>query len=228
MDLVTQRVHEHGGIVVDYQGDGFLAMWNAPVEQPDHAHRACRAAIAIQRDLPELSRRWAQAIGGEVGMGIGINTGSVIVGNTGSNLKRKYGPLGHPVNLASRVEGATKFFCVPVLLTGATREQLGESFQVRRLCRAHVVGVGEAVQLYELFTCHPDAEWCRRRDEYERGLAHFEAGDWTAACRTIHPLLEGQGPPYDIPSLNLIERAVQCLKSPPRDPFDPTFELTWK
>ena len=228
MDLVTRRVHEQGGIIVDYQGDGFMAMWNAPVEQPDHAHRACMAAIAIQRDLPELSRRWEQPIGGKLGMGIGINTGSVIVGNTGSRLKRKYGPLGHPVNMASRVEGATKFFRVPVLLTGATREQLGESFPVRRLCQAHVVGIDEAVQLYELFTYNPDPEWRRRRDEYERGLAHFEAGDWTATCRTIHPLLEVQGPPYDVPSLNLIERAVQCLKSPPRVPFNPTFELTSK
>ena len=103
MDLVTRRVHEHGGIVVDDQGDGFIAMWNAPADQPDHAHRACRTAIAIQRDLPELSGRWIEASGGELGMGIGINTGPVIVGNNGSRLKRKYGPLGTPVNVASRV-----------------------------------------------------------------------------------------------------------------------------
>ena len=79
-----------------------------PAEQPDHAARACRAALAMRGGLPELNRRWEGRLGKAIGLGIGINSGAALVGNTGSRQKFKYGPLGHTVNLASRVEGATK------------------------------------------------------------------------------------------------------------------------
>ena len=108
MEHLTAHIMESAGVVVDYVGDGLLAMWNAPAEQPDHAVRACRAALAMRGGLPELNRRWEGRLGKAIGLGIGINSGAALVGNTGSRQKFKYGPLGHTVNLASRVEGATK------------------------------------------------------------------------------------------------------------------------
>ncbi len=136
MELLTARIMDTAGVVVDYIGDGLLAMWNAPLEQPDHAARACRAALAMRDGLPELNRRWQGRLPGTLGLGIGINSGLALVGNTGSHKKFKYGPLGHTVNLASRVEGATKHLGVRLLITGSTRERLGQSFATRRLCRA--------------------------------------------------------------------------------------------
>ena len=125
-------------------------MWNAPVAQPDHAARACRAALAMIGELPGLNERWAGRIGAPLALGIGVNTGAALVGNTGSRRRLKYGPLGNTVNLASRVEGATKQLGVPVLITGGTRGRLAAPFATRRLCRVRVVGIDAPVELFEL------------------------------------------------------------------------------
>ena len=82
--------------------------------------------------------------------GIGINTGMARVGNMGSRHKFKYGPLGNTVNLASRVQGATKYLRSPILITGSTNRQIGEGFLVRRLCQVRVVNIVEPVELHEL------------------------------------------------------------------------------
>ena len=162
MEHLTARIMESSGVVVDYIGDGLLAMWNAPVEQPDHAARACRAALAMRDGLPELNRRWEDRIGRPIGLGIGINSGPALVGNTGSHKKFKYGPLGHTVNLASRVEGATKHLGVSLLITGSTRSGSANSFATRRLCRARVVGIAGEVELHELHAESASPDWQHR------------------------------------------------------------------
>ena len=168
MEHLTARIMESSGVVVDYIGDGLLAMWNAPLEQSDHAARACRAALAMRDGLPELNRRWEGRIGRAIGLGIGINSGPALVGNTGSLQKFKYGPLGHTVNLASRVEGATKHLGVSLLITGSTRELLGNNFATRRLCRARVVGIAGEVELHELHAESASPEWQHRCESYEQ------------------------------------------------------------
>src|SRR5262249_3914585 len=148
----------------------------APDDLPDHAAQACRAALAILGDMPGLNADWREQCGQPLGVGIGINTGTALVGNTGSRHKFKYGPFGHTVNLASRVEGATKQLRVPVLITGNTHAQLGGQFATRRLCRVRVLGLRDPIDLYELNAESPTEEWLQRRDAYEKALAMFEAG----------------------------------------------------
>lgn len=227
MEELTARIREHGGTVVDYIGDAILAIWNAPMDQPDHARLACAAARSMLGVLPGLNQRWAARIGGPFGLGIGLNSGMALVGNTGSRSRFKYGPLGHTVNLASRVEGATKQFGVPILITGATRSRLGDWEGTRRLCLARVVGIVEPVALYELHADGGDPDWRARRDAYEAGLDHFEGGRLAESCRILHSLLEGQAERYDLPALTLVGRAVEQLKDPSR-PFDPVVALAIK
>jgi len=227
MEHLTARIMESAGVVVDYVGDGLLAMWNAPAEQPDHAVRACRAALAMRDGLPELNRLWHDRLQGTLGLGIGINSGIALVGNTGSHKKFKYGPLGHTVNLASRVEGATKHLGVSLLITGSTRERLGEALVTRRLCRARVVGIAGLVDLHELYSESASTDWQSRREAYERALTLYETGKWNDACQALFPLLSGGEGIYDLPSLTLLGRAVECLKSPPSC-FDPILELKSK
>jgi adenylate cyclase len=227
MEHLTATIMESAGVVVDYIGDGLLAMWNAPVEQPDHAVRAARAALKMRDGLPELNLRWQDRLGRTLGLGIGLNSGLALVGNTGSHKKFKYGPLGHTVNLASRVEGATKQLGVSLLVTGSTRDRLGSTFATRRLCRARVVGIAGEVDLYELHAESASAEWQSRRESYERALGLYETGSWSEACQALFPLLnKGEGT-YDLPSLTLLGRAVECLKAPPSH-FDPILELKSK
>jgi adenylate cyclase len=227
MEHLTSRVMESAGVVVDYIGDGLLAMWNAPLEQSDHAARACRAALAMRDGLPELNRRWEGRIGKSIGVGIGINSGPALVGNTGSHKKFKYGPLGHTVNLASRVEGATKHLGVSLLITGSTRALVGNTFATRRLCRARVVGIAGEVELHELHAESASPDWQQRGESYEQALALYEAGKWSEASQAVFPILTGNGGAYDLPSLTLLGRAVECLKTPPAS-FDPILELKSK
>lgn len=227
MERLTVRVLEHRGVVVGYSGDGMLAMWNAPADQPDHAFLACQAAVAMFAELPALDDLWRERIGGPLGIGIGINTGRALVGNTGSRTKFMYGPQGHAVNLASRVEGATKHLGVPVLITGSTHAQLQGKLATRKLCRVRVAGIDGAVDLYELHSGHADPAWQSLCDAYEQALSLYEAGRFGEACRTLYPIISGPEGQYDLPSLTLIGRCIECLKSPHRA-FDSVVELVQK
>ncbi len=126
MGTLSDCVLAHGGVLVDYIGDELMAMWGAPAEQPDHARLACRAALQMLEILPEMNEEWIGEIGQPFDLGIGLNTGIARVGNTGSRHKFKYGPLGNTVNMASRVQGVTKYLKVRLLVTQATRERLGK------------------------------------------------------------------------------------------------------
>ena len=163
-------------------------------------------------------------------LGIGINTGPALVGNTGSRRKFKYGPLGHTVNLASRVEGATKQLGVPVLITGGNTERLDlpDALATSRLCRARLAGIDDAVDLYQLEPSDSCPRWRECRDGYEEALRLYEAGQLPAACRVLYRLVSERGDEdYDIPSLDLIARAIQYVRSP-SEPFDPVLKFREK
>ncbi|HTU18316.1 MAG TPA: adenylate/guanylate cyclase domain-containing protein [Gemmataceae bacterium] len=239
MDRLTARVQEAGGIVVHYAGDGLMALWNAPKDVPDHAARACRAALAMLADQPALDADWQERLGRPVRLGIGLNTGLALCGNTGSKQKFHYGALGHAVNVASRVEGATKQFGIPIIITGSTHAQLmptGEtpvppgggpiSFATRRLCRVRLVGIDGITELHELHGETATESWQEWTATYERGLALYEAGRWLEACRTLQSLLFAEAE-HDRPTLMLLSRATQALQEPP-EPFDPVIDLERK
>jgi adenylate cyclase len=229
MERLSRRIVEEGGVIVDYAGDGILAMWNAPVLQEDHATRACRAALAMLSEMPGLNDRWQETIGARLVLGIGLNTGPARVGNTGCSRKLKYGPQGHTVNVASRVQDATKRVGLTLLITGSTKARLTENFATRRLCQARVAGIREPVMLYEVQEQPCPPEWLAHRDAYEAALGLYEARQWAAACQSLIPLL-GRGAEtgrLDTLSLRLLKQAGDCLGSPP-DSFDPTFEVSTK
>ncbi len=227
LDRLTARIHEYGGVVVDYVGDGILAMWNAPVAQPDHAVRACRAALAMIGELPDLNEQWSKRAESELALGIGVNTGLALVGNTGSRHRMKYGPLGNTVNLASRVEGATKQLGVPVLITGETHARLVEPFATRRLCQVRVVGIETPVDLHELYAETAAPDWFAARDAYQTALSLFEAHRLSEACTALFPLLEDAERRHDTPALTLAARAVEARRSP-LSRFDPVVTLESK
>jgi adenylate cyclase len=221
MGTLSDCVRDQAGVLVDYVGDELIAMWGAPGDQPDHARLACRAALAMQESLPRLNARWQPLLQESLSFGIGINTGVARVGNTGSHHKFKYGPLGNTVNLASRVQGATKYLKCQLLITGTTRTRLDESFATRRLGRVKVVNIVEPVVLYEL--AGPDAPgWPEARTEYEKALAMFENRDFRTAARSLADWRARHAD--DGPALVLLHRAVQCMVEEP-DAFDPIWIL---
>jgi adenylate cyclase len=224
MAALSECVLAHQGVLVDYVGDELVAMWGAPEEQPDHARLACRAALDMLGRLPELNERWQATLGQPAEVGIGINTGLAHVGNTGSPYKFKYGPLGNTVNLASRVQGATKYLKCRLLITGATRALLEESFVTRRLCRVRVVNIALPVDLYEL-AVPGQPGWPAAQLEYEKALELFERRDFDGAARVLTNWRAQQ--PGDGPALLLLHRAVERMVEE-ADPFDPVWDLPGK
>jgi adenylate cyclase len=226
MGALSECVLAEHGVLVEYIGDELIAMWGAPAQQPEHPQLACRAALAMLGQRARLNQRWQAILGEPIELGIGINTGVVRVGNIGTSLKFKYGPLGNTVNLASRVQGATKHLKCPLLITRATRERLGPEFAVRRLGTARVVNMAEPVTLYELYAGDASSSWLALRDAYEEALSLFERGQAAEALRILGPLLatpEGLG---DGPSLLLAQRALNMLLSGPEQ--DPLYVLPSK
>jgi adenylate cyclase len=224
LDVMSEAVFQQGGVIVDYVGDGLMAMWGAPEDQPDHPLRACRAALAMIDGLPGLNERWQSILEEPMTLGIGINTGMAQVGNVGSRHMFKYGALGHTVNLASRTQGATKSFKCKVLLTGWTQERLDGSFLTRRLGRVKVVGINQPVDLYELFS-RDCPHGIAGKTEYEKALQLFEQGDFGPAARTLGNW-RGQAPTDDA-VLMLMLRAVKAMVEG-RPQGHPVWELTEK
>lgn len=213
MEALADCVLQHKGVVVDFIGDEMLAMWGAPEEQPDHAARACQAALDMMRTLPKLNDRWEAEIGGPMAYGIGLNSGLARVGNVGTRKRFKYGPLGNTVNLGSRVQGATKYVKADILLTRSTHTQIQDHFATRRLAKVRVVNIAEPVELYEL--AQPgEPDWEDRKTLYEEGLRLFEKGELERAALVAGRLIQQTG--IKGPNLSLMSRTMACLVDPSR------------
>ncbi len=224
MAALSDCVIEHQGVLVDYIGDELMAMWGAPVEQPDHAALACAAAVDMLRCLPKLNEKWQSVLGEPMAMGVGIDSGPAHVGNTGSTRKFKYGPLGNTVNLASRVQGATRHVKSNLLITGSTAERLSDEFLVRRLCQVQVVNIDEPVTLYQLATDVTD-DWHQLKQRYEEALATFEASDLPEAMRVLSSLAADY--PADNPTRLLLSRTFDAMAADPQQ-FEPIWKLPGK
>jgi adenylate cyclase len=143
---LSDVVMDHGGTIDKYMGDCIMAFWNAPLDDPDHALHAVKASLAMQAAISSLNReleREAAARGGRphvLKMGVGINTGECIVGNMGSTRRFDYSCLGDSVNLASRLEGASKNYGVALLLGEETARLVAGTYTVIELDRIIVKG----------------------------------------------------------------------------------------
>jgi adenylate cyclase len=187
MGALSDCVLEYDGVLVDYIGDELMAMWGAPAPQANHAELACLAAREMADALVRVNERWQEELGGPVRLGIGLNSGVARVGNTGSQQKFKYGPLGDVVNVASRVQGATKYLGADCLITGETLEKLPGSAAVRRLARVRVVNIEHAIDLYEIVAKAP-ADWPQRCARYEEALTALERESLDNAARLAQQL----------------------------------------
>jgi adenylate cyclase len=144
-DVVVPIVLEHGGHANKFLGDGVLAVFGAPERLPDHADRAVRAARAIAAAV-------AERFGGEVKIGIGINSGPVVVGSVGGGGRLDFSVIGDAVNVASRVEKVTRKMGVTILLTEATRAIGQEDAGVEPQGEAQLRGIADPVALYSVAT----------------------------------------------------------------------------
>jgi len=193
---VCEAVLAEEGTVNELLGDGMLAFWGAPLAQPDHAARACRAALACRERLARLTEGWQAAGLGALRFRIGVHTGPVVVGEMGTPERSKYGVIGDAVNLASRLEGANRFYGTQLLVSGETRSAAGDGFAFREVDRVRVAGRDTPVSLFEPLgaagAVAPERLTAAAR--YETALAAWRAGDADAARAALCAVAPDDGP----------------------------------
>jgi adenylate cyclase len=150
LTAMTEIVFANGGTLDKYIGDAVMAFWNAPLDQPDHAIRAARTAIQMQNKLAEMNKEKIFPNEIELKIGIGINTGEMIVGNMGSETRFDYTVLGDNVNLGARLESLTKEYGVGIIVSESTRAEVGDAIVTRELGEAAVKGKKTQVLIHEL------------------------------------------------------------------------------
>jgi len=149
---MSASIDRYEGFVEKFVGDAVMAVFGAPVDDPDHAWHAVQSAVAMDEALEALNRRWATAGLPRLRMGIGIHTGSVFAGNVGGRDRIKYTVIGDPVNVASRVEGLNKEHGTTILVTEEALAVVGDRVRVRDCGPVAVKGRVEKVRVFEVLT----------------------------------------------------------------------------
>ena len=216
------------GTVDKFEGDSIMAFWGAPTRQADHARRACLAAIEMNDRLIELRARALQKGVTPLVVRMGVNTGTMVVGNMGSKQRMNYTIMGDAVNLASRLEGANKAYGSGMMISESTYSACEVDIDVRELDRITVVGKSEPVTVYQLLnrknlTTGVDADLV---DQFSKGLELYKAGDFRRAKSEFSACLDIFAD--DGPALAYISRCRAFTESPPSADWDGVYRLTEK
>lgn len=148
LSKMTEVIIAHGGTIDEFIGDAILALFGAPRPLEDHAQRAVACAAAMQQAMDEVNRENIADGLPEVAIGIGINTGDVVVGNIGSEKRAKYGVVGHNVNMAARIEAYTSGG--QTLISANTRNACGDALQINEEIRVLPKGFDEEIPIYDV------------------------------------------------------------------------------
>jgi len=149
MTPMTRIIQKHRGTIDKYIGDAIMAFWGAPLADPEHSRHALLAAMEMQQTLALLRDQFKAQGWPEIRIGVGLNTGTMSVGNMGSEFRMAYTVLGDAVNLASRLESLTKQYGVGIIVGERSQEALARDFEFRELDRVKVKGKDKSVAIYE-------------------------------------------------------------------------------
>jgi adenylate cyclase len=217
LSAMTDVIESHGGYVDKYIGDSIVAVFGAPADDPDHAANAARAALKCGARLDELNRDSNAFRDNKLKQRIGINSGEAVVGNFGSSRRFNYSVMSDAVNLASRLEGANKFYGTTVIASEATVALAGDGFAWRELDAVRVKGRMQPLKIFELLASATDLSDRQKAEiaDYAGGLAHWRAGkfDLAAACFE-------RSASTDRPASIFLERARQLAANPPDGEWD--------
>ncbi|MCI0493733.1 adenylate/guanylate cyclase domain-containing protein [candidate division KSB1 bacterium] len=238
-EIVVQRLTEYltsmvdvifnnGGTLDKFVGDEIMAIYGAPYHLEDHAERACTTALDMISALRKIQKSWSQREMEYFQIGVGINTGKVIVGNLGSIQLFDYTVIGDEVNLGARLEGANKHYSTTIIISESTYNEVKEKAIVRELDNVRVKGKKRPVKIYELRGMHsvPSIEKDLIIDVYSYGLEFFKQQKWKKALSEFRRVLRYF--PSDGPSRVYTMRCLEFIEKPPPENWDGVYDFLVK
>lgn len=229
LTAMSNVILEKMGTVDKYIGDAIVSFFGAPVSLENHAASALSSAIEMKKLEDILNKELLEEglLSDPIKTRIGINTGSMVVGNMGTNSKMNYTIMGNDVNLASRLEGTNKIYGTWIIASESTVKEAGPGFAVRRLDKVRVMGISTPVQLYEVLGYKADISGEKENlvDTFHIALDLYLSGKFREAGETFSGLYKNYG---DLPSKTYMERCACFIKNPPPSGWDGIYNMTSK
>jgi adenylate cyclase len=224
---MTEVIFRDDGMLDKYVGDAIVAVWGAPLPQADHAGRACRAALSMVTRLHSLQGAWQQRGWPELRIGIGINSGPMVVGNMGSVQRLSYTVIGDNVNLGSRLEGLNKLYGTEIMASESTVRAADDTLVTRELDMVRVKGKNLPVRIFEILGPAEDlAQWAELVERFAVALGVYRQRQWEKAITAFRAVLELR--PGDHPAELYIERCREMLATVPGTDWDGVTDIDVK
>ena len=222
---MTDIIERYGGYVDKYIGDSIVALFGAPADDPNHAANAVHAALDCSARLAQLNRDSLTFRDCKLAQRIGINSGDALVGNFGSRKRFNYSVMSDAVNLASRLEGANKFYGTTIIASETTVALAGNAFVWRELDTVRVKGRTQALAIYEVVARATELVPAQAAliAEYAKGLAHWRAGEFDLAEQCFD-----RSAGTDRPAAMFRERAREMSVAAPEPRWEPVRTLQEK
>ena len=213
---LTAQIRKHRGTIDKYMGDCVMAFWGAPVATADHAHLSVQAALDMVKAVEQLNQEHRSCDIPEISIGIGLNTGSMCVGDMGSNIRRSYTVIGDAVNLGARLEGLSKIYGVAIVVSASTRA-LAPQCVWQELDKVRVKGKEQSVAIYTPLAA-TDSSSPSLADElqlWDRFLGHYRAQNWLVCEQQIVKLQDMDATKY---LYRLYAERLASMRVMPPDP----------
>jgi adenylate cyclase len=232
--LISEAVHENGGVIDKFIGDAVMAYWGRPFNsETDQARLAISAVLTMKEKIARLQSELPELLGIRINLPqivvrSGIATGEVVVGNIGSEKTKNFTVIGDTVNLASRLEGVNKIYGTILLVTEDTLAMAADVFEAREVDTIVVPGKTEAKKIFEILAHKGQlsTDMLSLINQYAKGLAAYRDRQWSEARVAFDACL--QITPVDGPSLTMLSRLDSYQMSPPADNWDGAWLIAHK
>ena len=225
LSAMTEIIESRGGYIDKYIGDSIVAVFGAPADDSDHARNAAHAALGCRARLDELNRGSATFQGNKVMHRMGLNSGAALVGNIGSRRRFNYSVMSDAVNVASRLEGANKYYGTTIAASEMTVALTGSTFAWRELDAIRVQGRSTPVKIYELLAeaGRETPQQAASAAAYAEGLEYWRNREFDAAAKCFERVAE-----VDRSSALFLSRAKAFARHPPGPDWEPVSTLEGK